>query len=476
MRIWLLGIPLDTFTDQAAESKALFYAEQYQKDGTPKYVSAVNVNLLALSWSYFGIKNREFLTCLRSADVSVASSQPLVILSALLGNPLPKRITRQELFPELVETFTLAKKSIFLLGGSPDILQKCEIELLSHYPSANIVGALAPAIHIEGSKIRDSFERDRIILDTIHKAKPDLLFIQLGAPKQELWFHRVKEELKVPLSMGLGGTFEKFTFKERRVPSWMSNFGLEWAWNLTKDPIRFFSEVFKLIGLATPLVVSYKLNEWLEYYRHIKDCPDLCQRPSLLFLSPHKTVSVIRLPCLLDQDRANNLKADIDSHLEHDVIIVDFKKLRHVDLYGCEYLADLWQRIKQRGKGLYSLNYRPGVKRILKYNKLWDLMKQSEMASPKEALDCMQDENCLFMAVEQDWGGVRLYFFGALSSSPDYEKLLEQIFPVIESKALTVDLSYLSFIESRGQWFLIKIKEHQIASKLPFKIVNYKSE
>lgn len=464
MRIWLLGFPLDTVTDEEAEKKALDLADKFKKDHIPQYVATVNINFLAHSWSYFGIKNCEFLACLREASLIVADSEPLVLISSMLGCPLPMKVTSQKLFPELVETFTLAAKSIFLLGGSQELLNKCEIEILSHYPTANIVGALTPSIYIEGSKIRDSLERDRLILDVIHKAHPDLLFIQLGAPKQELWFHRVKNELKVPLSMGLGSTFERYTKLQTRN-------GTSLIKKAFRSLSRYINDALKLVWFGVPLIVYYNFNKLISFYSHINTCPNLCQKPSLLFLSPLKTISVIRLPCLIDKERAEMLANEMTSHLEHDVIIVDFQAVRHVDLYGCAYLVELWEKAKKHKNSIYGLYLRGDVRWILILNKLWDIVGSDQVKTAYEALNRMGEKESLFMAVEQDWAGVQLYFFGALSSTPDYEKLLEQIYPLIENKALTVNLNYMSHSESRGEWFLIKIKEHQEAIGRGFKIL-----
>lgn len=472
MKLWLLGLPIDALNEDEVVKKALDVIDNYQEEETPQYFATVNLDFIANSWGFSGINNKEFLTTLREARLSTADGFPLVFLSKILSSPLPMRVTGQDLFPKLVHAITNAKKSLFLLGGSPEALDQCQQKLELEFPEVIIAGTLSPTINSS----REALERDRIILEAIHQNNPDLLFLQLGAPKQELWFHRVKKELKVPLSIGVGGTFERYVGHISRSPGWMQKCGFEWIWRLLQEPRRLFGRYIhdgiKFIWLGVPLVTYYKCSQFVAFRGHINQCDDLCFHYPLLFLSPQKTIFIVRLPCLVDKERVPLLTEECLQGLEHDLLLIDFKKLQYLDLFGFYQLFEVWKEAKKRGKMVLGINLSKRYQKLFSLNKLWDYVAENFVHNVDEILNRLQSYGTLFFAIEQEHAHVRLYFFGSLSAEHPYEEILEKLLSIIELKPLTIDLSYCSGYESRGEWFLTKLKEHQQAVREPFLIEN----
>jgi N-acetylglucosaminyldiphosphoundecaprenol N-acetyl-beta-D-mannosaminyltransferase len=82
------------------------------------------------------------------------------------------------------------------------------------------------------------FEDIKLVLEDIKEKAPDILFVAMGSPKQEYWIRDNMKELKVPLFMGVGGSFDVTCGNIKRAPNWMCKMGLEWLYRLIKEPWR----------------------------------------------------------------------------------------------------------------------------------------------------------------------------------------------------------------------------------------------
>ncbi|MCB1119824.1 MAG: WecB/TagA/CpsF family glycosyltransferase, partial [Chlamydiia bacterium] len=121
-------------------------------------------------------------------------------------------------------------------GDTKKITQATVPQLSRDLPNLKIAGALSPQI--------DPQETPDIV-QKINKAKPHLLFLQLGSPKQELWFAHNRHLLNVPVTIGIGGAFERYCGHTKRAPLWMQRSGLEWLFRLTQEPQRLFPRYLK---------------------------------------------------------------------------------------------------------------------------------------------------------------------------------------------------------------------------------------
>lgn len=107
--------------------------------------------------------------------------------------------------------------------------KKAKEHLESLYPKAKIVG------YHEGFFEKDSEEK---VIEEINSLKPNVLFVAMGAPRQEKWIYKHKDELKVDIAAGQGGTFDYEAGTIKRAPVFMQKCGIEWLWRLIKEPKR----------------------------------------------------------------------------------------------------------------------------------------------------------------------------------------------------------------------------------------------
>jgi len=133
----------------------------------------------------------------------------------------------------------------FLLGAKNGIAKLTEQKLKKIYPNLSIVGIFSGDADEKG---------DRIALSIINQAKPDLLFIAYGAPKQEKWIARNLEKLPtIKLAIGIGGAFDMVSGKIKRAPLWVRKISLEWLWRLAMEPRRInriYNATIKFIWLV----------------------------------------------------------------------------------------------------------------------------------------------------------------------------------------------------------------------------------
>jgi N-acetylglucosaminyldiphosphoundecaprenol N-acetyl-beta-D-mannosaminyltransferase len=126
----------------------------------------------------------------------------------------------------------------FFLGGREQVLEDLANKMRGQFPQANIVGWHSPPFRPL------SAEEDQQLVDLINAAKPDFLWVGLGAPKQEKWIAAHLDKIHVPVQLGVGAAFDFHSGHIKRAPVWMQKNGLEWLYRMLKDKRlikRYFS-------------------------------------------------------------------------------------------------------------------------------------------------------------------------------------------------------------------------------------------
>lgn len=223
--VCLLDIEIDRVTmDQAVETIAGFVRE-----GQPRQVATVNLDFLRLTRNASAFKET-----LNAVDLAVADGMPLVWASRLQGEALPGRIAGIDLVAAVCERGAAAGWRFFLLGAAPGIAERAGDAMARRWPGLHIAGTYSPPVGVW-----DDAEESRI-RDRIRAAKPDVLLVALGAPRQELWTRENLHRLGVPVSIGIGCTLDVLAGKNRRSPAWMQRRGLEWLFRLVSEPRRLW--------------------------------------------------------------------------------------------------------------------------------------------------------------------------------------------------------------------------------------------
>jgi N-acetylglucosaminyldiphosphoundecaprenol N-acetyl-beta-D-mannosaminyltransferase len=198
-------------------------------------------------------QDSEFRAAYQEADLVLADGMPIVWISRLGRGPgLKERVAGSDLFWELARESQQSGLRLFFLGGSPGSAQRAADAVQLRYPAARVCGIYCPPFETFNTKQEQ--ERIRTL---IQAARPDVLMVGLGAPKQEKWILAHRERLGVPVSIGVGGSFEMAGGVISRAPRWMQRVGLEWVHRLLQEPGRMWK---RYICRDLPLFVRLVLG------------------------------------------------------------------------------------------------------------------------------------------------------------------------------------------------------------------------
>ena len=226
LRISLLGVWLDNVT----MGDVLKSIEQHIKNRECAYVTTPNVHHLILLQ-----KDEDFRRVYHNASLALPDGMPLLWAAKFLGVPLKEKISGSDLLP--MSCMMAAEKGykLFFLGGREGAAEKAAEVLRAKFPMIQIAGIYCPPYGFEKS----DFENSKIV-KMIKDVNPDILFVGLGAPKQEKWIYRFKDQYQTPVSIGIGVSFEFIAGMVKRAPLWMQRSGLEWFWRLIMEPRRLW--------------------------------------------------------------------------------------------------------------------------------------------------------------------------------------------------------------------------------------------
>jgi len=225
---------LNTYINNITMDDTIEQIDEFIIDGRYHYVVTPNVDhIVKLE------KDVEFQNVYKAADLVLTDGMPLIWISKFLKNEIKEKISGSDLFPRVCELAAKKQYKIFLLGAAEGVAEQAASNLKDKYPGLQIIGTYSPKFGFEN----DEEDVDQII-DMINIAKPDVLFVGLGAPKQEKFIFKYKDRLRVPISLAIGASIDFEAGKVKRAPKWMQKSGLEWFYRIMKEPKRMFMRYF----------------------------------------------------------------------------------------------------------------------------------------------------------------------------------------------------------------------------------------
>lgn len=228
----ILGYGVDSFTFD----KAVEYA--YSHHG-----QIVTINPEMISEAR---KNKDFSEIVEHADLVVPDGIGVEIGLKILGHKV-RRIPGIELGRALIVKFSDENKTVAFVGAKPEVVESAVKMLRTDIQNLNVV------------YFHDGYFKDaNIIMDSLYQAKPDLVLVALGSPKQEFFIAEMKTRLPNSTFIGLGGSFDVWAGHVERAPEIYQNLGLEWLYRTIKEPKRF-----KRIFPTLPLFILSVLKERL---------------------------------------------------------------------------------------------------------------------------------------------------------------------------------------------------------------------
>ena len=327
--IAVLGLPLDRLT----LAEAVNAIEGLILSGGTHQVATANLDFWLNS-----LADQHLHRIIAGCSLVLPDGMPLVWTSGLLGCPLAERVTGVDLVPKLAELSARKGYGIYLLGGGGDVAERAANMLEKDYPGVRIVGTHAPTEeHLARLDHSD-------ILHRIHVAKPDILLVALGNPKQEKWIWMHRKRLNVPVAMGIGGSFAIMVGDVRRAPRWIQRCGMEWAMRFVQEPSRLGPRYLRdFVGLGRRLPLTL-ISTWVQRPYLGQSQVTTVSTPQVMHVYVHGKLgaaSGTEVQAATDESIANGM-----------VMVVHLQAVKQVTAAGLGILMDVRRQLLESGLSL----------------------------------------------------------------------------------------------------------------------------
>jgi len=410
--IAILGVPFDNVN----LAETLVLAAEMIASGQPHYATTVGVDFLAES-----LDDVELRRILFDAHLVVAEDKTVVWASKKLGNPLPGNVTVPNLIPQLLAQAEEKNWRVFLLGGDDAVAGK----IRTRHPKLQLVGAHLPPD-------QPLLEMDHAdIQRRLHAAKPDILLVAFGSPKQEKWINMNYRAAGVPFVLGAGLSFDFLTGVGRS-----SKRGGKKFWKFILAVLR---QWWRLRAKKSPPPVTGA---------HV--IPD-----------PYGNL-VIRAPARLGAAEAQVSQAEWLRAVENSHVMFDLTDTVFADSTGIGALIRLRKRARELGWQFFLVAPRPPVEAALKLMKLDEFFTiQASLAGARIVMESAAGaptvtSGVLEAELQIRWTG-EVTALNALELGVHTESELSQVTP---GMTVVIDLSRVTFVDSTGIGLMVRFKKN----------------
>lgn len=238
-RFVIFDVPID----KVNMKQAVDTVEKFLSEDRLHMIATPNAEIVMMAQ-----KDPEYKEILNKTDLNVPDGSGVIFASKIYKEELPQRVAGFDLMMELIKVAAEKKYKIYLLGAKSDVVKGAYLNLKRQYSEIDIVG-----FH-DGYFSKDD---EAEIIKDINEKNTDLLFVALGAPKQEKWIYENKNRLKAKVAIGVGGSFDVIAGKVTRAPEIYRKLGLEWFYRLLKEPWRY-KRMMALPKFAVKVLFSKK--------------------------------------------------------------------------------------------------------------------------------------------------------------------------------------------------------------------------
>lgn len=226
--IKIMGIKIDKITMEGALNRV----EEFLNGEATKTIYTPNTEIIMNAQ-----KDNKFKQVLNEGDLVVPDGIGLIYASRIKKHPLPERVTGFDISMGIINIAHTRGLRLFLLGGEEGVADIAAKKIKDNYDNILIAGTnngYFKGVHTG----YESHKEEMDIIDKINDGDTDILFVGLGAEKQEKWIHKNKDKLKCKIIIGNGGTIDVLAGKVKRAPDIYQRLGLEWLYRLVKEPKR----------------------------------------------------------------------------------------------------------------------------------------------------------------------------------------------------------------------------------------------
>ena len=357
----LFGLPITNVTMTQAVAKV----EQHILSGYTHQIATAN-----LDFARHSLKDEYLQRIICECSMVLPDGAPMLWASSLLRAPRQERVTGVDLIPQLAKLSAERGYSIYLLGSSEASSKIAATILESRYPGVSIIGRHCPPI----APLHEMDNED--ILRRIEEANPDILLVAFGNPKQEIWIHRHRARLKVPVAIGVGGALDMIAGSLKRAPKWVQTLQLEWCFRMAQEPRRLVPRYFNdAVALALHLPLGLLVN-------HLQPGE---RRQGKLKVELNGNVRVISTPAKLSGSVCAWLAREAKEAAEaKQNIVIDLSATIRVEADGLGGLLEARRTMLAAGLWIWLSGMSNPVRRVLQFSAVSDLFRMA--ATTAEAI------------------------------------------------------------------------------------------
>ena len=357
----LFGLPITNVT----MAQAVARVEEHILSGEMHQIATANLDFARNS-----LKDQYLQRIICDCSMVLPDGAPMLWASTLFGMPLRERVTGVDLIPELAKLSAERGYGICLLGSSEDSSRRAVAALEQRYPGVRIVGRICP-------EIAPLHEMDsERLLSEIEAIHPDILLVAFGNPKQEIWIHRYRNRLKVPVAIGIGGALDMIGGNLKRAPKWVQRLQMEWFFRLAQEPFRLLPRyVGDAVALLMHLPMGLAANRLQPEER----------RHGRLRVEVEGSVRVIATPAKLSGDVCGWLAREAKSAvIAGQTMVVDMSVTVRVEADGLGGLLEARRILLNEGLWIWLAGMSNPVRRVLQFSAMSDLFRIA--TTPAEAI------------------------------------------------------------------------------------------
>jgi N-acetylglucosaminyldiphosphoundecaprenol N-acetyl-beta-D-mannosaminyltransferase len=447
--IAIMGVPFDNVT----RSETLNVIHRMVQSRSPHYIATANVDFLVKAQT-----DVELRRILFDAHLVLCDGTPLLWASRWLGNPLPERVAGSDLVPVLLEAASAKGYRIFILGAAEGMNRMAAENIQRAHPDLLVVGRYSPPPTTLQEMDHDEIKRQ------IGLAKPDILLVAFGCPKQEKWISMNYRELGVPVCVGVGATVDFLAGAVKRAPLWMRRAGLEWTWRLAQEPRRLFGRYAKdLVVFGAGIVRQLWNTRTMKQVEH---------HDSMQTLTVDADAQILVMPERLDAAAVRESRDHWEGQAKGGMMIVDLGATKFIDSTGVGFLMRLRRLARETSAAFALASVAPTVWRSIELMKLGDFFPVG--ANVDEAWQVANDGREQLHFARPTADGVALQLQGELTESTvdeAFKNCVAMLADLTTGKKVTLDLSHVSFMDSAGIAVLVRLRKVVRAASLEMEIV-----
>jgi N-acetylglucosaminyldiphosphoundecaprenol N-acetyl-beta-D-mannosaminyltransferase len=206
-------------------------------------------------------QDKKVLESVNSASVVTPDGMPVVLMGRLKGHRNVRRVYGPDLMLEVLRISEKKGYKNYFYGSSAQVLLRIKEKLINNFSGLKVSGSFSPPFR------KLSVSEDHEIVQMINNADPDILWVGLGSPKQDIWMYEHRDKLNARVMVGVGAAFDFFAETKKQAPVFMRKAGLEWLFRLVSEPAR----LWKRYIIGNPVFLFLACKELLAEKRKLKN-------------------------------------------------------------------------------------------------------------------------------------------------------------------------------------------------------------